>query len=307
MISESRIFQHLHNLGELLSISAASASIKSLEIEENNGLFPIRPQLHVIIRAGSGELKSSALNMVKEVYPESKSIQTMSTAGLVGSIDSREHRFVAGLAWLARDNIMVLDEFTFTRKSDWIPWLQLLENQEYSKKTGQYVTEEEQRDGDLYFSVKNGYMNMKTRFVAIIATMRRFEHQRGEDFKALLTRCVPYDYKLTLEEIDYLLDGNCIIDVEKYRPEEEIVIPTSEYLAIKEFVRNKLAVTTASTRAIFARAVNDCIRIHAVQGNADEELLKNVISWKLEAIQKVGADFRKSYIEKAREEFRLLA
>jgi len=53
--------------------------------------------------------------------------------------------------------------------------------------------------------------------------------------------------------------------------------------------------------------VNDCIRIHAVQGNADEELLKNVISWKLEAIQKVGADFRKSYIEKAREEFRLLA
>lgn len=283
---------HLENISELFSIAIALRRVKELVVEESDREVSIRPQMHVLIRANVGEFKSRMLKEIKRFVPNAITADLISAPGLVGAIDRNKNQFVPGLAWDARNNLLLLDEFSFMRRNAWVPWLKLLEEQAFGKKTGQWVVPSDEKDEDLFFKVQKGYLYMQTRFTAIIATMRRFESQHSQNFEAFLTRCVPYEYSLTLDEMSHILKGKAWLKLKKYKVKDKIRIPKDEYYAIHDYVRKNM-IPTPSCKANFGRIVNDCIRIHAAQGNADEKLIDNVIWWKTEAYRKIGAWYRK--------------
>ena len=282
-----RLMEHLENIQELLSLAKASAKIKSITIQEDKIEYDLRPQIHPFLRAPTGSAKSTLLKMVKDAFPEALTIDTATAAGMVGSID-KNRSFVPGAAWEARNKMILLDEFHFLRRSDWVVFLKLLEDQRYSKKTGQFVAEQDLTDDDLYLRVKNGYVDMKTRFTAVMATMRPFEKFYTQHFKALMTRCIPYEYELTLHELEEIAKGAFQFKLKDYYvSKEEIYVHWREYKEIREFVKERM-LPTKYCRDNFLRIVGDVTRIHVIHHNLDRPILNNLIWWKLDAYRKIG-------------------
>lgn len=163
--------------------------------------------LHLFISAPFGEFKSTLLKEINQAYP-SKIYTHLTFPSLIGSIDKHTKQIIPAAAWECRNKLMLLDEFIATRPSLVSQTLlQLLEDQYYSRKIAVYSADLNEEDGDLFFRVKQGSIEVKTRFLCIMATMKNIKKAREYAFKALLSR---YSLALILLFIASDLDASVI-------------------------------------------------------------------------------------------------
>ena len=267
----------------LLNIAAHSVKIKRLVVEEPNSKHWLRPTLHIFLSAPFGHGKSTLLRQLTEAY-EAVLLTHVTVPGLIGSIDRSSKMIIPAAAWEARNKLLILDEYTSTRPSQvGVILLQLLEDQSYSRKIALYSADHEEIDGDLCFRVKNGNIELKTRFSCIIATMKNPRKAREYSFKALLSRTVPLRYNLSKKELDEILDGKPLFRLMQFQTSDETNIELEDYEHIREVISETyegLKEKRAKLDEIYLRAVGDCCRIFAVLGYHDDKLYRKIFELK---------------------------
>jgi hypothetical protein len=271
----------LRILNKLVNIAAHSVKIKKLITKEPYRDYEMRPQLHLLISAPFGEMKSTILREISQLYP-SKIITDLTFPSLVGSIDRTTKQIIPAAVWECRNKLMLLDEYTATRESLVTrALLQLLEDQYYSRKIATYSADLNEEENGLFFKVKSGSIEVKTRFSCIIATMRDIRRIREQIFLALISRCIPIRYEMSKEEINQVLEGRKLISHENHDVKEVVEISTEDYKHIKEVVNEEIEMgNIRNAKQVLARTIGDCCRIFAVLGRHDEKLYKAILRLK---------------------------
>jgi len=288
------IKKQLFEIDKIVNICLASSKIRKLIIKEPKCEYSMRPTIHLFLRSQIGSGKSTILNgIAKEV--KSQVMTEITQAGLIGTIDGQTKQLIPAKAWECRNNLLLLDEFKIAR-NDWGVFLQLLESQTWDKKFGMFSAPKEEKDGDLFFGVKDGNIRLKTRFSCIIATMKRLEFMRGQDFRAFLSRCLIHQYHFGLADLDFILQGHKIFEINhklinRCAKKKEIIVSRKNYKIILEFVKEifRTSDVPAQTKEeLLLRCVGDCCRIFAVLGKHDKPFYQQVILNKFEAFQRIG-------------------
>jgi hypothetical protein len=229
-------------------------------------------------------------------------IDEMTQAGLVGSIDHETKTYTPALAWTERKGVLIMDEFSLDRTSDaWNPLLQLMEGsggvQHYAKKIARFSAPielhdpEGDKDSPYYFIVKDGEIKVTTRFAVVFATMRPFESILSQKFQALISRTIPYRFKVTDAEMVEFLAGKSLVNIHNYSPELEVQVSSSQWKKVYEFVHEELKINKYDTDtmvAMLGRASHDIIRAYAVEGYFDWQFAKIIINCKADSFRVIG-------------------
>ncbi len=258
---------------ELLSIAAASVHIKKITVEEEHKSYMPRPQLHILISAPFGNVKSTMLGGITSSVDCYK-VDNATFPSLVGTIDWKVRQFVPAATWKARNKVLVLDEFNpyrDPRVND--AMLQLLEDQKHSRELG-YTIElnHEEADGELYFRATSNRLELKTRFSCILATMHDIRNIGDGDHLAFISRFLPISYKLTMDDMDEILAGKDFLRIKQYTVGASVDISLSEYQRVRQIVKDSLRSTDLAIDVQtqwYMRAVNDALRVYAVTKNFD--------------------------------------
>lgn len=288
------------DLSFLINSCAATAKIKQIVVEEEEENFLLRSSMHLLLLAPIGQIKSTILSQIAG-QTKREVITEITRAGLVGSLDSKTIQIIPGTAWECRNSLMILDEFSFGRKKEgWEVFLQLLESQSWGKRIGMFSADQRIEDEDLYFNVGKGRIDLKTRFSCIVATMKNFEFQRGQNFRAFVSRCVPFTFNLKEEDLDKIAEGKKLYKVYKYSPEPVVYIKNSKYKQIKRTVWKELKKCSLEyvRKELFLRSLGDCCRIYAATGKNDSDIFEKVTSWKVSAQMLIGKYYKTARIGK---------
>ena len=284
------------SVGKLVAAAVSSANIKELCVERKNGKRKVRPQFHVIIRADTGQLKSTFMKKVAEdlgvdIYQE------LTIPGLVGTVDKNTGELIVGAAWEVANKVLLLDEFTPNYRGEYLKsFLVLLEDQWCTKKIGLRSAGISKRKGDLRLTVKDGHLTFRTRFSCIISTMIPFEATKGQFVRALMNRCAVYEYNLSPEQLDRVALEEPEFTYPRYHPAEIVTIGRKEYREIVNFVAKVMLqcpVASWVKAQNRLRAIDDIIRFRAATGHKDPEFEAKIVWWKLKAYAKIGSNTRK--------------
>lgn len=284
----------------LINSALGSAKIKSLVVEEDEKDYNMRSSLHVILRSPVGQAKSTIMEQIgktvnREIFTE------VSRAGLVGSLDNKTYQVIPGATWECRNSLLLMDEFAFGKKKEgWEVFLQLLESQRWSKRIGIFSADQNMEDEDLYFRVSKGKIDLKTRFSCIVATMKNFAFHRGQSFRAFVTRCIPYSFDLSIDDLNKISEGKELFKLKVTMPEEKVYLQKSKYRKIKRIVMKELnkCPDLRSRKELFLRSIGDCCRIYAVWGKNDRRFFNDIVAWKIGTHMLIG----KYYTRKKNEE-----
>ena len=291
---KKEILKTIKDINELISLAISSAKIKKLIVEETKGSFNLRPTLHILLRSPVGSCKSTILNSIgKEINQEV--MTEITQAGLIGSIDKTTHTIIPAKVWECRNNLLLIDEFNIARH-DWQVFLQLLEDQIWNKKFAVFSGEKKEEDEDLYFTVKDGNINLKTRFACILATMKLFEFQRGQEFRAFVSRTIPYEFKFNLDDLKYILKGGKLFNL-NYKVKKNIVtIKRKDYnILYNQVIKyiEKRQTKSYYKEELLMRCFGDCARIFAVLGKHNRKLYERIMDYKFSAYEKIGEYYKK--------------
>lgn len=282
-------------LSFLVNSSIRSAKISGLILEESRGDFVARPSLHILLMAPIGQAKSTVLGQISKLVGRSV-ITELTRAGLVGTLDSKTLQLVPGAAWECRNSLLLLDEFSFGRKKEgWEVFLQLLENQKWSKRIGIFSGDAMEKDGDLFYGSNKGRIDIVTRFACIAATMKDLRFQRSQNFRAFLTRVVPYAFDLNEDDISRILDGEFLFkldhDILGEELETEKRVARAKYNKIKRMtdsILKKSCKNESIRKELKMRTVGDCCRLFAATGMNNRRHFTDIIKWKVKAQEQIG-------------------
>jgi hypothetical protein len=294
MVEEEIDFKEVSkNISFLVNTAVATVKIKKLTVMENNGAYNMRPTLHLILSAPVGQLKSTILQQIADTFKR-EVITEVTRAGLVGSLDNQTFQMIAGAGWESRNSLLLLDEFTFGRKKEgWEVFLQLLESQRWGKRIGVFSADQSELDGDLYFKVSKGRIDLKTRFACIVATMKNFKMQSAQSFRAFVTRTSPYPFNLTEGDLEKVAQGKKVFEYQELNPPEEVIIDNKVYRRLIKHVKKGLSKCDKPyiRKELFLRSVGDLCRVYAVWGKNDNDFMNNIIDWKVKVQQSIGSYF----------------
>ena len=289
--AKKRLKSTIEDIKWLISLAKNSVKIREILIKEEDGEHKIRPQCHIILRSSTGSLKSTILRFV-QLASKGYFVDSTTAPGMVGTIDKQTFQMIPGAAWEGRNNILLFDEFNFRRKTtDYVVFLKLLEDQRYVKRFGLFSSAQKLKDKDLYFRADKGVVEVKTRFSAVIATMRKFEYYSSANFKALVNRCIPYEYSLDLDEMDYLISRTKLFSISRYKTKEKYVVDYRTYKRLKKAVK-KLMPNDDIGRENFTRAVGDVVRAYCIMGKCNNKHIKKICNWKLDVYSRIGKYYK---------------
>ena len=272
-----------YTLNKLVNIAASSAKIRKITVNlpDSTPRINLRPQIHLWIQAKKSSFKTAILHEAQKYY--GGDYEYMFTyASLVGSTDSDTGRDTTSAAWNVRNSILFIDEFTVAHKND-LPraLLSLLSDGEHSriiksKKFRRYL-----KDNDLFFRVKDGSIKIKTRFVAMFATMYSLEHySRYTVYDALMDRCIVIPYKVTDEMRRKVARGTPVFQYKPYDVKPEVIISAEDYQYIYNFWdKNSPKFYANVDNYLDIRALDDMLRIFAVTQKHDDELYLHVLEY----------------------------
>jgi len=271
-------------ISKLVNISCASIKIKELILKEPHGDFSLRPQMHFIILSEPGNIKSTVISEIARVHNITP-YASVTFPGLVGTVYKTGKKPITGCAWESRNKIMLLDEFN-PKEETMIALLRVLEDQQYKRQLGTgKETKTNLHDDDLYYMVKNGVIELKTRTSCVLGSMMYLEYSTRKSTQALLTRCVPYRFKPTIEELREISMGKKLYTHDNINPiftendKHCIVIQENDYVSIVDFVMKEKV-----DNQIFMRAIGDCCRCFAVLGKHDYDLYNIICKLKQRAM-----------------------
>lgn len=256
-------------LNLLLNLSVESSRIQMIRVQQDRGVYRMRPQIHLIIAGEQCSFKSSAIEKVAEVY-DTTPYMGITVPAMVGTIDSDTREIMPGAAWDQRNKVLAIDEFNFTDRAgrpDPViePMLSLCENeQRYQRKVGiRNKTHEEYDDYDpsLYFKVDRGTIEVKSNFTLMIGTMDKLNFMNHK-LKALKSRCIPIKWYPDWDVIMGVLRGDPLYwNLGLMKKTKKVVdVPNEEYERIIQYMGNNVP------RDIFARVLGDCVRAYAIIG-----------------------------------------
>lgn len=288
-------------INRLINIACASAQIDSLIVREQYRDQPMRPQLHLLLQSAPGLLKSTILEEVgakHSVTPYSY----VTYAAMIGTIDPISGDLIPGLVWQTRKKPLLLDEFRTGERGDTGSidvLLGVLESGRYKRKVGQRTRPFNEEDGDLFYRVKDGEIEVKTRFPCIIATMKNLDKCQSVKYEALTQRCILIRFAFTPDELDEIMQGKPFYEYRKYEG-DEVTISRHDYGHMLEIAK-KFRFSNPNFQQIFARAVGDLCRITAVLDFIDLPLCQLVcylkagykIEQALSLVEKDSADMRR--------------
>lgn len=280
------IVRDRETLSLIINLAIASARLKGILIHEPHKEFNLRPQIHVLIAGDKGSNKSTVLNEVGS-YFKIQPYNDVSKAGLTGTIDKSTHQYIEGLAWTARNKVLILDEFEFTHHHETKPILNDLlsyteGNQTFGKKISTQSIDISKKEGELYLRVKNGAIEIKTNFALIIGTMDKMAW-RNIKLNALKSRCIPINWMPDFDVIYAVAIGQPIF---KYKnlisrlSKKDLLIEISQkdYMIIYDFVKMR-----CDDKSLFLRVLNDVCRVFAVLGKHEFVVYELVINLKMES------------------------
>jgi len=282
-------------LSFLVNTALASAQIKTLKIEEKEKIFKMRPSLHILLGSPIGQLKSSIMEEIGAMKNQ-EVITELTRAGLVGALDNKSMQFIAGAAWTCRNSLLLLDEFTFGRKKEgWEAFLQLLESQRWGKRVGLFSADQHEKDEDLYVKIGRGRIDMKTRFACVVATMKRLDLQRGQGFRAFMSRCVPYHFDLDEDDLVAIAQGTSLYREKNFNPSCNTEISNKVYSRIVKTAKTELSKCPSPKirKELYLRSIGDICRTYAVHEKNDKSYMRNLIRWKVEAQEMIGQAYKK--------------
>lgn len=201
-------------------------------------------------------------------------------AAMIGCIDPMTGDLIPGLVWQTRRKPLLLDEFRTGERGDTGSidvLLGALETGLYKRKVGQRTQAFNEEDGDLYYRVKDGEIEVKTRFSCIIATMKNLEKARSEKYRALAQRCIPIRFALPPEDLDNILNGKTFYHYAKFDVPKTAVITSSQYRRILDIAKHSRTLLP-TFHSVIARTVGDLCRITAVLSYIDSDLL-HLVCW----------------------------
>ena len=260
-------------INDLINICCATAGTDTLTLRQQYRDITLRAQLNLILQSGPGSLKSTMLEEIATKHTVTP-YSYVTYAAMIGTIDQTTGDLIPGLVWQTRRKPLLLDEFRTGERGDTGSidvLLGVLESGLYKRKVGQKTRPYSQEDGDLYYRVKDGEIEVKTRFPCIIATMKNLDKMRSEKYEALAQRCIPARFSLTPEELDDILEGKRFYEYRKYDVGPNLVLSRRDYSDICS-VAKKFRAENLSFQAVYARAVGDLCRIAAVLGFIDVRL-----------------------------------
>jgi len=281
-------------LSFLTNTALASAKIRSLTVEEKTKDYRMRPSFHVILMAPIGQIKSTVMGEIAQKVGR-EVITEITRAGLVGAIDQKTMQFIPGAAWECRNSLLLLDEFTFGRKKEgWEVFLQLLEDQKWGKRIGLFSADSCEQDDDLYAKIGKGRIDLKTRFACIVTTMRRMEYQRGQAFRAFVTRGVPYYFDLDESILREIAEGASLYTYGPPKPCADVTIRRKTYSRLLSTAAEELKKCDRPDirKELYMRSIGDLCRAYAVWGKNDSKTMRDIVRWKIKAQMAIGSSYR---------------
>lgn len=265
--------KHTKELSLLVNLSINSLRLDKLTLEEKTGPKEIRPQLHAILHAPKSSLKSTILDTIGDTHGV-ETITDISFPGLVGSAEKLTGQFIPGVAWDYRRKPLLLDEWAESdeRKKLVNALLQLTEGGHFARKLGIRTNEFSKKDGPFHIKVKDGWIIVRTRFSLTLATMHDIRRSTNKDIQALISRCVPYSFTLSEDEIDAALQGYPLYEPKIWEFPKEATIDNRTYSRI-------IKLAHSADIAIRPRAVGDLCRAYAMLG-WDKDAFKFIIDCK---------------------------
>jgi len=257
-------------ISKMAFLSYSSAFVKSLTIEEPEGDYCTRGVIHLFLRAETGSVKTTILSEISRNF-KSKIVPDITSPGLVGTIDKNQN-VIPGACWESRKSLLLLDEFSTNGNSNCVDaLLPLLDPQEYSKRFGRSAMPKKEKDGNLFFNVDSGKMDIKTRFSCIIASMKDMHKSRSKAVEALVSRCITIKYALTEDELEAILDGKKLMKFDKcgIKKSYDARISLSDYKEIRDCVKSYPGL---DKQKHYLRTVGDCCRAFAVLGKHDPQV-----------------------------------
>lgn len=286
-------------LNYFVNLAIASAKIKKIIIQQEHGVFSLRPQLHLIISGDKSSFKSTVLNQVAKHFDTSP-YTDISMPSLIGSVDKQTREFVEGAGWQSRNGVLILDEHEFTNSKGYPKdivnvLLQLTEGeQKYKRKTSiAPLRAINKKDGDLYCKANKGTIEVKTNFTLMIGTMSHLNF-RNAKLDALKSRCLPIVWKPEPKVLLNVMSGLPIFSYENLLCEDTVFINKHRnkgktalqfvecvninletYQKIKTFVEANI-----KDYSLYPRIVGDCCRIYAITKCIDLGLFLKVLDLK---------------------------
>jgi hypothetical protein len=259
---------------KILSIAVATTKINTVFIDRKNNQFMNRIPMHVCIHGIIGNGKSTALRNIGKI--QNMPINTSLTkAAILGSIDSMTKMFVPPLIWMCRNNVCLLDEFEIpdahsSNRETFLDFINVLEAQRYSRTFGinakQPFSKKESK-GNLWCKMKKNVIDVKTNFSFICTTMKSPYESHNRYIDAFYSRCVPLHFNPTLQEMNEMVYGKLIFNIDIINPPYDVVVKFPDLKFIVEYVTSK-----DMDKKFHMRTIEDCIRCFAVLGFHDEEL-----------------------------------
>jgi hypothetical protein len=267
----------LATMNRLLNITCSSKNIGTLLVRERFKTQQFRSQLNIILQSTSGTLKTTILEGIGGCYDVTP-YSYATYAAMIGSINRTTGQVIPGLVWEARKKPLLLDEFRTGERGDAGSidvLLGVTESGHYKRRIALASETIEEKDGPLYYRVRNGEIEVQTRFPCIIATMKNLDMSRSDTIRALIQRCIPIKYDLPNEVLDAALQGSPIYRLQKYDPPNQVVINRKDYDKIIQ-VGREIRDTESNFKVAYLRSIGDLCRIFAVIGRHDFELYRLV-------------------------------
>ncbi len=259
---------------ELLNIIVSSSQIEQIVFPSGESY---RGNLHCLIYGDIGVGKSSDLKKITEFLGVTVQ-HGLTRSHLLGSVDKATGNFCTPIIWDYRRSIVAIDDFYYDYKGygakDTIQsLLSLMEFPRFQKSVGYRCNDIEKKDGNLWMSIKNNKINIKTSFSFIATTMMNPFAVKSMEIEALISRCLVLPYRPTKNEIFRKLEGKSNFKPKIKKIKNPVIkINRNLFMRIQKFVKDQ-----DLENKYILRTVGDICRIHSVTKKWDEELFKFVI------------------------------
>lgn len=246
---------------KILNIAVNSANIRTLKTPYAS----IRPSLHCIISGRIGGMKSSLLYSVGDVFKEIPVLNIPSKAVLMGSVDKQTGIPIKPLVWDIRNKALLVDEISIDEKNSSQRnglniLLSLLEKPIYKKNIAYRINDYYEKDKDLYCNMKNGTIDIKTRFVFIGNTMQLlYRKQKMIELEALKSRCLIIPYSPSIEDIKLLMRNKLQFKYKKLSTKQDVKVNQKTYDDIESYLNDKNI-----EPELYARTFGDILRVFAI-------------------------------------------
>jgi hypothetical protein len=214
---------------------------------------------------------------VGEVFKLIPSLNIPSKAVLMGSVDKTTGIPIMPMVWQVRNKCMLIDEISIdernsSQRNSLNILLSLLEKPIYNKSIAYRINDFSEKDKDLHCTMKNGTIDIKTRFCFIGNTMQLiYRKQRMIELEALKSRCLIIPYSPSIDDIKLLMRHELHFKYKKLVKKQDIKISQKVYDEAEAYLSSKNI-----EPELFARTFGDILRVFAVVG-WDMEIFEIII------------------------------